>query len=109
MITLKKGYGKALKNLLSKSGFRILSRLTYSAYLMFPIVVSICLSSLHNSVLLTFSFVLLSYARNTILSFITGFMGFLVIEGPVLQMRSNLAAKLRVREVPIEYKEAIFK
>ena len=96
LICMTLNHGRTLKNFLSFTFWVPLSRSSYIIYLIFPIINATLLSSMNQSLYLTywtmFALIFFSY---TFCVFI-GFLGHILFEGPLMNLIMN--SRIRAKE-----------
>ena len=75
--------GRQLKKILSIKFFTVLSRLSYSSFLVFPIVASIFVASIQSSLNLAIFNVVYLLLFNLVFSFLTAWIVFMIVENPI--------------------------
>ena len=75
--------GRQLKKILSIKFFTVLSRLSFSSFLVFPIVASIFVASIQSSLNLAIFNVVYLLLFNLVFSFLTAWIVFMIVENPI--------------------------
>ena len=75
--------GLIAKKFLSSNKFAILAKFSYAIYLIFPIVISILVSSMTSSLYLSYNEMFWLLCYNVVASFLFGFLVHLIIEKPI--------------------------
>ena len=75
--------GRQLKKILSIKFFTVLSRLSFSSFLVFPIVASIFVASIQSSLDLAIFNVVYLLLFNLVFSFLTAWIVFMIVENPI--------------------------
>ena len=85
--------GRQLKKILSIKFFTVLSRLSFSSFLVFPIVASIFVSSIQSSLNLALFNVVYLLLFNLSFSFLTAWIVFVIVENPINRLFRLLLTK----------------
>jgi len=88
IVPLFGGFGKPLASFLKNRAFKFLARLTYSAYLFFPIVSGFFVAGVKSSIYLTYDSMFNMVFCHVALSFLVALAGYLFIEGPSLHLKA---------------------
>ena len=75
--------GRQLKKILSIKFFTVLSKLSFSSFLVFPIVASIFVASIQSSLNLAIFNVVYLLLFNLVFSFLTAWIVFMIVENPI--------------------------
>ena len=75
--------GRQLKKILSIKFFTVLSKLSFSSFLVFPIVASIFVASIQSSLDLAIFNVVYLLLFNLVFSFLTAWIVFMIVENPI--------------------------
>ena len=81
------------KSFLSSKLFLILGRFSYAAYLIFPIVIAILVSSMDNSLYLNYNEMFWLFGYNLVATFFVAFIIYLYVEKPIANVLDAFVLK----------------
>jgi len=103
------GYGNTLRNFLGSFPMRVLGRLSYGAYLSFPLAQCLFYSMLPDSMVLYMGKTPVIYLTNIVVCFIFSFFTFLLLEEPCRKFNSLLFGQLGwANKEPVKIRKILF-
>mmetsp|Transcript_24953 Transcript_24953/g.24690 ORF Transcript_24953/g.24690 Transcript_24953/m.24690 type:complete len:149 (+) Transcript_24953:1809-2255(+) len=90
IVNILTGRGKYIKVMLSYYCWRPLSRLTFTAYLIFPLVIGAAIFDTRKSLYATYSRAAISMMSSIILTYVFALFGFLLFEKPMENLKNYL-------------------